>query len=138
MRIFNWLRSLRSRFQRSASHIENTSGKIFFEGGNGDAPEAAIVVRGARYDLEGTYAEFGWLTHMYGQKDHDWKLISHSHGVHVGRDIDTFVLRLADGRALTVFFDCTESFGKSPHPSTESPEPRVKRRLDDTVPPDSI
>jgi len=48
----------------------------------------------------------------FGPKDKGWKLISHSHGVFGGRDIDTFTIQLADGTQRSVFFDSTESFGK--------------------------
>src|SRR5271167_2134164 len=138
MHLLNWLRKLEWSRREPPSGVESTSGSIFFEGGNGDTVETAIVVRGARFDLVGTYAEFGWLTQTYGQKDSDWKLISHSQGKYAGRDIDTFELQLADGTPLTVFFDCTESFGKPLPADIESVEPRGKHRLDDTVPPDGI
>jgi hypothetical protein len=85
---------------------------IRFEGGRGDTIKTAIVVRGARTDLEGTYAEYAWLVNRFGPKDKGWKLISHSHGVFGGRDIDTFTIQLADGTQRSVFFDSTESFGK--------------------------
>jgi hypothetical protein len=90
----------------------DAGGNISFEGGDGDTVEKAIVVRGAQFDLVGTYAEFHWLAQVYGQKDRDWTLISHSHEVHGGRDIDIFVLKLTDGTMRTIYFDCTESFGK--------------------------
>ncbi len=112
MRLLNWLRRPRRSSRESPSGVDNARGSIFFEGGNGDTVEAAIVVRGARFDLVGTYAEFWWLTQKYGQKDIDWKLLTHSTGEHGGRYIDTFELQLAEGKLLTVFFDCTESFGK--------------------------
>ena len=35
-------------------------------------------------------------------------------GNHDGRDIDTFELQLTDGTQQSVFFDCSESFGKFP------------------------
>jgi hypothetical protein len=111
MRLLNWLRRPRRSSREFPSGVDSAR-SIFFEGGNGDTREAAVVIRGARFDLEGTYAEFSWLAQKYGQKDSDWKLLLHSHGTHEGRDIDTFELQLADGTPVTVFFDCTESFGK--------------------------
>src|SRR5215475_13849920 len=110
MGFLKWLRE-RTGYPGKSSHTESHSEvRISYEGGNGDSVEAAIVVRGARFDLEGTYAEFAWLTQKYGQKDKDWKLLTHSHGKHGTRDIDTFEIQLADGTPVTVFFDCTESF----------------------------
>ncbi len=88
------------------------SHEIRFEGGSGDTMERAIVVRGARTNLEGTYAEYAWLVNRFGAKDKGWKLISRSHTVVGGCDIDTYQIQLADGTLRSVFFDSTESFGK--------------------------
>jgi hypothetical protein len=138
MHLLNWLRKLKRSRRESPSGVESNSGSILFEGGNGDTVETAIVVRGASFDLVGTYAEFGWLTQTYGQKDSDWKLMSHSHGKYGDREIDTFELQLANGTPLTVFFDCTESFGKPLPADTESGEPGGRHRLDDTVAPGAV
>ena len=113
---FAWLMRLFTRAPKSTLD----SGDIWFGGGNGDTVDNAIIVRGAQFDLVGTYAEFGWLARVHGQKDRDWTLISHSHEVRGGRDIDTFILRLTDGTSRTVYFDCTESFGK-PLPASLEP-----------------
>src|SRR5271166_1017019 len=107
---FNPLGWLKRRLGRPSNETADLGDNIVFEGGNGDTVENAVIVRGARLDLAGTYAEFAWLAQVYGKKDLDWTLISHSHSVQGGRDIDTFVLRLRDGTSRTVYFDCTESF----------------------------
>lgn len=80
-------------------------------------------MRGARFDLEGTYAEFAWLFQKYGQMDRDWRPVSHSHGEREGRAIDTFQITFSDGTSVTVFFDCTESFGNWPPPNGGPIEP---------------
>jgi hypothetical protein len=116
---FNFPAWLKRCFRRPGAHAEAPD-NFFFEGGNGDTVETAVIVRGAQFDLLETYAEFAWLTQMYGQKDSDWTLISHSHGVQRQREIDTFVLKLRDGTSRTVYFDCTESFGK-PLPMSSGP-----------------
>ena len=82
--------------------------------GSGESPDSPLVVRGAKFDLAGIYAELAYLTEVYGQKDERWKLISHSHGRHRDRDIDTIEIELSDGRCKSVFFDITESFRKDP------------------------
>jgi hypothetical protein len=111
MGLLDWLGRKRRSQRTASSNDAGTTRGVSFEGGGGDTVESAIVVRGARHDLEGTYAEFAWLAHEYGQKDEHWKLVSRSHGRHGSREIDTFHIELSDGTALTVFFDCTESFG---------------------------
>ena len=86
--------------------------EIRFEGGNGDTKERPIVIRGARSELEGTYAAYSWLVNRFGPKDKGWKLVSRSHAVVGAREIDTFVIELPDGTQRSVHFDCTETFGK--------------------------
>ena len=91
---------------------DEDSNGIWLEGGSGTSIEEAIIIRGALLDLVGTCVEFQWLTEKFGQKDETWNLVSHSHGCHEQRDIDTVVIRLASGEKLTTYFDVTESFGK--------------------------
>jgi len=94
--------------------LKNTfeKGKITFEGGNGDSIDNAVVVKGAQFDLAGTTAEFAWVTKMYGRKDRDWYLLSHSHGRYGDREIDTIVIDIKNSAQQTIFFDISESFGK--------------------------
>lgn len=112
MTFFDLFRKKRGSKATYHQNLHESEGGIYFEGGNGESVEMAIVVRGARHDLVGTYAEFAWLTQMNGQKDRDWRLLSQSHGNYEGRDIDTFIIQKSDGIQHSVFFDCTESFGK--------------------------
>src|SRR5262249_37891589 len=120
------------RRREPSSNRADTKQHIFFEGGTGSTVEDAIVIRGAHFDLEGTYAEFAWLAESCGRKGVDWELISHSHGKHGGRDIDTFEIKLADATPLTVYFDCTESFGKWPQPPADSVGRATPPRPEDT------
>jgi hypothetical protein len=87
-------------------------GDLWYEGGDGNTIETAIVIRGVHEDLLGTAAEFHWLTWTFGRKDLDWQLISHSHGTFDDREIDTLELRLPTGTVRIVYFDITESFGR--------------------------
>ena len=93
---------------------DTSSEQITFEGGSGESPEKAVIIRGAFHDLMGTVAEFHWLAAAFGQKDVDWKVVTHAHGTVGNKDIDTVVVRLTSGIERTVYFDVTESFGKWP------------------------
>jgi hypothetical protein len=112
MRIISTIRrALRSVLhQNQADAFANQA--LAYEGGNGDSIEGAIIIRGAKSDLMGTWAEFHWLTERFGQKGSEWHLISHSHGQMRGKDIDTMVIQLSAGAQKTIYFDITESFGK--------------------------
>jgi protein-S-isoprenylcysteine O-methyltransferase Ste14 len=50
---------------RRGAPLNSDVGRVHLEGGNGETVEAAIVVRGARFDLEGTYAEARVLPPVY-------------------------------------------------------------------------
>ena len=112
LRLLRWLQGIRSPSATSATEAGAARNGISFEGGTGGTVEAAIVVRGARTDVEGTCTEFTWLTHTYGQIGQEWQLAAHYHGKYGGKDIDTFSIVLADGKHVCVFFDCSESFGR--------------------------
>ena len=86
---------------------------ITFEGGNGNTMGSAVIIRGAESELEGTYAAYSWLVNKYGKKDEGWALVSHSHEVFSGREIDTFKIKITNGGERVVFFDTSESFGKN-------------------------
>lgn len=92
--------------------MNNEESRIRFEGGKGETIENAIIIRGAKYDMEATALEFAYLEYEWGVKDRDWKLVRHAHGEFDGRHIDTFDIMLKDGKRRAVHFDCTESFDK--------------------------
>ena len=100
------------RIRQTVKGVPMKEHEIRFEGGNGLTMKTAIVIKGAQSELEGTYAAYSWLVQKFGDKDLAWKLISHSHGVFSGREIDTYVIELNDGSQKAIFFDCSDSFGK--------------------------
>ena len=53
---------------------DKNGSKIWFQGGNGNSIEEAVIIRGALCDLVGTWGEFQWLTGKFGQKDVAWEL----------------------------------------------------------------
>ena len=112
MGTLDWLKARTGSAARLLPSRGSRLGGISFEGGDGDTIATAVVVRGAGSDLAGTYSEFAWLVKKYGEKDKDWKLVSHSHGQHEDRDIDTFEIEFKSGVRRCVYFDCTESFGR--------------------------
>ena len=112
MGTLDWLKALTGSAARLIPPRGSRLGGISFEDGDGDSIATAVVVRGAGSDLAGTYSEFAWLVKKYAEKDKDWKLVSHSHGQHEDRDIDTFEIEFKSGVRRCVYFDCTESFGR--------------------------
>ena len=90
--------------------------EVRYEGGDGSAPNQAIIVRGADSDIAGTAATFAWMHDNIGPKDIAWRLNTHSTGRLGHVHIDTFDITLADGAQRTLFFDVTEGFGKPYRP----------------------
>lgn len=88
-----------------------------YEGGDGSTVESAVIVRGARSDLEGTAATFLWMRQNVGTKDDAWRLVTHATRREGLREIDTFDVILRDGTQRSIHFDVTESFGKPFRPS---------------------
>ena len=100
--------------RRWASGSDGNKGEIWYEGGNGESIDEAILVRGAGHDFVGTWAEFAFLNDRFGQMGRDWRLKLHAHGTYGDREIDTVRLEMPNGEQLTLYFDITESFGKWP------------------------
>jgi hypothetical protein len=109
-------RILKNLFGRAPIAPPLADASVWYEGGDGLSPLDPVIVRGANYDMEGTWAEFAWLIQRYGQKDVDWRLVSHSTGSLGDRHIDTIVLQRPHDQELTHYFDVTESFGHWQHP----------------------
>jgi hypothetical protein len=85
---------------------------ICYSPSNGNSLEDPVVITGARTDLEGTAAVFGWLLREYGGMNIDWRLRV-KRGHHDGhRHIDIYEIQTKSGEDVTRFFDVTESFGK--------------------------
>jgi hypothetical protein len=86
---------------------------ITFEGGSGETPETAVIIRGARGGFRGVPAEYRYLTQRFGQRGADWQLVEqrllHAEG---GKHYDHFRLVLKDGREVEVYIDISEFYGR--------------------------
>jgi hypothetical protein len=85
---------------------------VRFEGGAGDSIEQAVIIRGAPDGVAGVAAEYRYLREKFGQQNRDWQLTRQEVLQNGGRVFDVMLLKLADGRQLTVYFDITEFFGR--------------------------
>jgi len=85
---------------------------VTFEGGSGDTPAAAVIIRGAADGIVGVAAEYRYLEGKFGQKMRDWRLKKQELLQENGRVFDVMHLELADGSRRTIYFDITEFFGK--------------------------
>lgn len=86
--------------------------KVTFQGGSGDTPATAVIIRGAADGVAGVAAEYQYLRGKFGQRDRDWRLKKQELLQENGRVFDVMRLELTDGSRRTLYFDITEFFGK--------------------------
>jgi hypothetical protein len=83
---------------------------IRFVGGDGTSMHAAIVIKGAKGEQDGTAAEYKYLDLLLPDVSHNVRgqaLLEDG-----GRSFDRLDVELAGGKSMTVFFDITDYFGK--------------------------
>ena len=83
-----------------------------FEGGGGESPAAAVIIKGAKDIVVGIAAEYYYLEMKYGQQNVKWKLISQNLLHKQDKHLDLLIIRLVDGSQKEVYFDITEFFGR--------------------------
>jgi hypothetical protein len=79
---------------------------ITFEGGDGEAPEHAVVIKGARNGREGVTAESGWIAKTHP----DWRMGRQSL-ITGTKTYDRIEYVTPQGRK-TIYFDISDFFGK--------------------------
>jgi hypothetical protein len=80
---------------------------IAYEGGDGSSAEKAIIIKNATEET-GVKAEYAYLAkHFPGYKRGKQSLVREKN-----RMYDVLEVTTAEGKALTIFFDITEFFGK--------------------------
>ena len=110
------LRSLYIRFRLGLRQrglvraIERTP--IQYSGGSGHSPDDAIVVTGARNDLEGTGAVFAWMFDHLGTMDVDWCIREKSGAYGAPPVLDIYHVEMHDGEQRTIHFDITDHYLK--------------------------
>ena len=83
---------------------------IRFEGGDGSSMHAAIVIKGAKGEQDGTAAEYKYLDMLLPDVSHTVR--SQALLEDAGRSFDRLDVELASGKSMTMFFDITDYFGK--------------------------
>lgn len=83
---------------------------IRFEGGDGSSMHAAVVIKGAKGEQDGTAAEYKYLDLLLPDTSHTVR--SQALLEDGGRSFDRLDVELGGGKSMTVFFDITDYFGK--------------------------
>ena len=86
--------------------------KVRFEGGSGESPAAAIVIKGATSAGVGAAAEYKYLGHLLGERGRDWNLEGETIVHFEGRPLDVMEIALSDGGRRSIFFDISDFFDR--------------------------
>jgi hypothetical protein len=82
--------------------------KATFSGGDGSSIQQAVIISQTAGEDTGVRAEYVWLHEHYpGYRLQLQSLKSEGHKAY-----DVMMIRMADGKSLTIFFDITAFFGK--------------------------
>lgn len=85
---------------------------ITFVGAEGLSQDKAIKMLNVKNTGWGVFAESAYLSHIFGERNVDWKkgiqAVAHDNGKHY----DIIDVELKDGDKLTIYFDITSWYGK--------------------------
>ena len=85
---------------------------VTFEGGSGESPANAVIIRGAPNSMAGVQAEYRYLKQHFGQRNLKWRLLKQYLLQTGDKTFDVITIELADGAKRIIYFDITEFFGK--------------------------
>jgi hypothetical protein len=92
-----------------SGHLE--IGDVRFSGGDGSAPDQAIVIEGARSHIHGVRSEKRYISRLFGQEGDTWSLKCQSLLFEDGKPIDKLTIEKAKGGEETVYFDISDFYG---------------------------
>ena len=94
---------------QSQSQSESAGpGNITYGGGDGSSCEKAVIVQGAKGEMDGVGSEYAWLKQHYpGSKSQGQSLTECQ-----GKPADKLHVLTADGKEIEVYFDISQYFGK--------------------------
>lgn len=112
----------------------NDKSGVRFRGGDGSSMENAIIIDGAKNEIEAVAAEIGHISGKHGEKDRSWKMIMQSNlkkndRIYVEYQIEDF----KTGVKTAYFFDNTSLYSAfledTGAPATPAPKPVQKDTL---------
>ena len=85
---------------------------ITYGGGNGLETKEAIIIIGAKDELEGIEAEYVWLEKKFGEQDVKWELLDQESIDEGDKKYDILKIKFPDGEERTIWFDITDFYGR--------------------------
>lgn len=96
--------------QEDPEEEETQIAGIEYSGGDGSAPDEAIVINGARSHAQGIRAEIRYIARRFAEEGADWRLQSQSLLVEDSRVVDELTVENASGETQTFYFEVSEFF----------------------------
>jgi len=81
---------------------------IQFRGGDGSSKEKAIIISGAKSELEGVDAEFKFIQRLYS----DYELDNQTFIGEEDKKYDLLIIKLSDGTKKDIWFDISDFYGR--------------------------
>lgn len=83
-----------------------------YAGGDGSAPEEAVLIKDAPSHAAGVRAESTYISRQFGERGEDWELKEQSlTESEDGRRIDKMTIETSAGDVETIYFDVSDFFG---------------------------
>jgi len=125
----------KSKLQYQKTGVKTENSEIRFIGGDGSSMENAIIIRGAKNEIEGIPAEIDYISRKHGERDKFWKMIMQSNFVKNGKPyIEYQIEDYKNGIKTTYFFDNTALY--SAYLETTGPSSTPKEQTEETPLPD--
>jgi hypothetical protein len=83
-----------------------------YKGGNGLDSKEAIIIAGAKDELEGIDGEYIWLEEKYGEQDFSWELIDQQSIDEGDKKYNILKIKFLNGEEREFWFDITDFYGK--------------------------
>lgn len=80
---------------------------ISYKGGNGSTQQEAIIIVGAKDEMEGVNAEYDYLDGKYGE----YELLDQTFVGEDQKQYDILIIQLPDGTSVECWFDISGFYG---------------------------
>ena len=85
---------------------------ITYQGGSGLETKDAIIIKGAKDELEGIEGEYIWLEEKFGEQDVLWELVDQEFIDAGDIKYDILKIKFPNGEVKEIWFDITDFYGR--------------------------
>ena len=85
---------------------------IKYLGGNGSAQREAVIILGAKDEMDGVDAEYNWLEERFGKQNINWELNDQQFIDEGDTQFDVLRIKFRVGKSDEFWFDITDIYGK--------------------------